>query len=207
MGYAYIWKSLIMYQLPDTFFQFTPTPCSPEAFTDYWCEQYDYAEPGLYKEQIGVRPITPEGLRLLFAWKNGMPLSARKAQALEEKIIAKLPVIQALSEKVDEAVFKEHFGKLRVVWQVFLLHIIDPEHFPIFDQHVYRAYRSIKDIGQVGLEAEPKLTMAGYREYQVFYQELLKQYDGIPKRVDDALWAFGKFLSRYPWMVLHRIID
>lgn len=197
----------MMHQLPNTFFHYAPTPCSPETFVDFWCKQYDYAEPEIYKREITTRPITPEGLRDLFKWKNGMRLSDKKAQALEAKIIAKLPIIQRLAESFDEQLFRDSFGKLMVVWQTFLLHIINPERFPIFDQHVYRAYRCLKDIAEVGREDEPKLTMAAYDDYQQFYHQLVATYDGPTKRVDDALWAFGKFLSRYPWMVLHKIVD
>jgi len=29
---------------------------------------------------------------------------------------------------------------MSAIWQIFLLHIIDPTNYPIFDQHVYRAH-------------------------------------------------------------------
>jgi hypothetical protein len=196
-----------MYQLPDTFLTYYPIPSSAEAFVEYWCQQYDYGDLAHYEEEIAATSITPEQLRRLFAWKNGMPLSQKKAQALEEKIITKLPIIQRLNNSFEESLFHEHFGELRVVWQVFLLHIISPARFPNFDQHVYRAYRCLNDLAEVGREQEPKVTMPAYKEYQAFYLQLLKAYDGPSKRVDDALWAFGKFLSRYPRMVLHRIAE
>ncbi|NTS42736.1 hypothetical protein HRG84_17690 [Flavisolibacter sp. BT320] len=193
-----------MDQQSTPFFTFECIPSNSRKFVEYWSAQYDYPDMDVYEESIVKTPVTAERLITLFTWKNGMPLSGKKEQALRDKIISKLTVIQTLSDNYNEALFDQHFGKLRIVWRVFLLHIINPERFPIFDQHVYRAYRCLMDISEVGREEEPKLTMEAYNEYCKFYREIVKQCDFSSKTVDDALWAFGKFLSRYPWMVLSR---
>jgi hypothetical protein len=196
-----------MDQSQPSFVIYDTKPATPKEFVKYWQAQYDYQHVDVYEGDIVVTPVTEDRLRRLFTWKNGMKLSGKKAQALEDKIISKLPMIHQLCETFDEALFNRHFGKLRIVWRVFLLHIIKPERFPIFDQHVFRAYRCLHDLAEVGREVEPKLTMEAYEQYCLFYHALVRQCDGRSKSVDDALWAFDKFLSRYPWMVLSRMME
>lgn len=191
-----------MDQLPTSFFTFEPKQSSPQTFVDFWSDQFDFRDMVVYQENIGIAPITDDHLRLLFTWKNGMTLSGKKTQALEEKIIGKLSVIQTLAADFDEQLFNEHFGKVGIVWRVFLLHIIDPMRFPIFDQHVYRAYCYLQNLSVVDRKDESKLTTAAYNDYYRFYHDLVTQCGCSSKTVDDALWAFGKFLSRYPRMVL-----
>jgi hypothetical protein len=90
-----------------------------------------------------------------------------------------------------------------IVLPTYLLHILNPRVFPIFDQHVNRArkflmsqdfdiYRRTTDIDD-------------YRKYVAFWKELteslninLMQVDRAEiKKVDNALWAMGKFISRH----------
>ena len=78
--------------------------------------------------------------------------------------------------------------------QNFLLHIIDPDKFPIFYQHVYRAYnflvnRSIKEISDSN-----KAKLICYDQYSKFFNKL-KSESNDPRKIDKALWAFGKFLK------------
>jgi hypothetical protein len=103
-----------MNQQPTTYFTYVLETCSPRKFVEYWCAQYDYPDIDEY-EGILVSPLTKNRLRRLFAWKNGMTLSGKKAQALEEKIVSKLPVIRKLAENFDQVLFDKHFGKISVV--------------------------------------------------------------------------------------------
>jgi hypothetical protein len=182
-----------------------PQPCTPAAFVDFWSQQYDYPVLDLYEGSLVRTPITPERLRRLFTWKNGITLSTKKDQSLEDKILAKLDVIQSLEQEFDPELFDHHFGQLRVVWRVFLLHIIDNERFPIFDQHVYRAHRCLLDPSKITEEKDPPVTLDAYEEYRPFFQDLMDRSGTDGLSVDQALWAYGKFLRRYPRMFVTTI--
>ena len=84
----------------------------------------------------------------------------------------------------------------------FLLHILNPRVFPIFDQHVERARRFL--MGE-GLNASSvSLRIDDYVQYTLFWFELLSDIGinvtgdeyGRVKHVDEALWAMGKYLKQ-----------
>jgi hypothetical protein len=191
-----------MSDFPTSFVVLRTQPSKAAVFVDHWSKHYDYKTMNLYDGSISGR-ITAHRIRRLYTWKNGMKLSTRKARSLERKIVKKITVIQRLRKQFNEATFNEHFGKLTVVWRTFLLHIIDPDGFPIFDQHVYRAYRYLVGLEQVGVHRQPKVTMTAYGQYMTFYEAMVRRSRRSPKLVDDALWSFGKFLSKYPGILLH----
>ncbi len=84
------------------------------------------------------------------------------------------------------------------IWKIFLLHIIKPHEFPIYDQHVYRAYKyieknTIEEISNVNRNKYQNYL----NQYLVFFDELkLKAKECESKEIDEALWAFGKILSK-----------
>jgi hypothetical protein len=86
-----------------------------------------------------------------------------------------------------------------LVIPVFLLHILNPRIFPIFDQHVERARRFL-----MGGGLNTGLTVDDYAQYTQFWSELLSdigvkiataEYARI-KHIDEALWAMGKHLLK-----------
>ena len=83
----------------------------------------------------------------------------------------------------------------------FLLHILAPEVYPIYDQHVERAKRVLT--GQTN-ELHSGLTPDDYISYKEFFDSGLKDMFGTHdvvleqrKLLDDALWAFGKWMKNY----------
>lgn len=83
---------------------------------------------------------------MLFEWKNGMKINGHlRKQASIVKVISKLTQVNKLKADFDLLYFKRHFSDISAIWQIFLLHIIQPTQFPIFDQHVYRAHIFLLD--------------------------------------------------------------
>ncbi len=84
----------------------------------------------------------------------------------------------------------------------FLMHILNPQVFPIFDQHVERARRFLTctKLNRDSVD----VTIDDYIAYRSFWVELLSELGidietpeyGQVKRVDDALWAMGKHLKQ-----------
>lgn len=175
---------------------------SPDEFVEYWKDQYSYPNQHLYTDNIHLREYTTRNLYDLFCWKNGMNLSSKK-QIGFNKIAQQLDVINRLKLDFNEDLFESHFGKMTTVWKIFLRHVIDPERNPIFDQHVYRAYRYLHRQDKEEIVEEKVKEEVYHREYRDFYLDLERncsRYNG--KEIDDALWAFGKFISRYPKMII-----
>jgi hypothetical protein len=94
------------------------------------------------------------------------------------------------------------WSKNSLVIPVFLLHILNPWVFPIFDQHVERTRRFLTgqdlNVSSIGMQIDD------YVQYTAFWFELLSdlgldvtiaEYECI-KHIDEALWAMGKHLKQ-----------
>jgi hypothetical protein len=175
-----------------------------QQFINYWYNIYDYKADQQYKysKNIRKREFNSQEIQELFEWKNGMPLSGIKRKTVTF-VKKNLRTVNALKRHYNDVLFHQKFGKISLVWRIFLQHIIKPKEFPLYDQHIHRAYIYLTT-GKVqkgkGTVSE-KLSFYKYhytRFYYTFCKEVkLKNKD----KLDDALWAFGKFLSRYPKII------
>lgn len=112
-----------------------------------------------------------------------------------QEIVNKLRVINGLKSEFCLDAFQNEFHFINgVIWKIYLLHIIAPSKYPIFDQHVCRAFYFIsknqkKEIPERNKDKE----MIYFDEYIDFFNRLSKEISR--KKLDEALWAFGKFLK------------
>jgi hypothetical protein len=172
-----------------------------DEFVGFWKEQYDFPNPEWYTDNIGVPRFTHDNLHYLFRWKNGMDLSAKKRTSFD-KIAKDLNTINLLRNEFDHSTFESVFGFLSPIWKIFLRHIIDPGKNPIFDQHVYRSYRFIQHRDSLEIPGNKKKEEVYHKKYVPFYQAIEKKCPRYStKEIDEALWAFGRFLSIYPKMI------
>jgi len=88
---------------------------------------------------------------------------------------------------VEELVSKNGFG---YIWSLFVLHCIHPEEYPLYDQHVYRAYRDINNLKLTNLAPN---CWDDYEKYRAFFIEMVKSSGEPFWVVDRALWTYGKF--------------
>ncbi|MFC4321307.1 hypothetical protein [Litchfieldia salsa] len=85
-----------------------------------------------------------------------------------------------------------------VVIPSFILHIISPIFYPLYDQHVERGKRAL--CGQE-IDVKPnQLNIESYKEYQTFFYEFYNNYSKETSLVtikiaDAALWSFGKWIK------------
>ncbi|MFS0862054.1 hypothetical protein [Fredinandcohnia sp. 179-A 10B2 NHS] len=90
------------------------------------------------------------------------------------------------------------YGSDSIVIPSFILHVISPIIYPLYDQHVERAKRILL---ADNLSTNRKLDITSYQEYQMFLQLLINDVYAEPltieeiKKVDDALWSFGKWIK------------
>lgn len=172
-------------------------------FVQAWKEQYNYTSKNpaydlyiLNRQQPFI--FEAKHIRELYQWKNDMgDKFTEKKERTVEYIIANLPAVQQLSTTWDDEVFRVTFKKIGAVWQIFLMHIIQPDCFSIFDQHVYRASTHLKT-GK-GLELNEINTtqrkIALYASYQNFYNSIRLDSGCHFRDLDKALWAFGKYIK------------
>lgn len=179
------------------------TADSWSTFIDFWDKTYDYLADNLDYERYVVKrdssfTFNPVNLRKLFEWKNktGENLTAKK-EATVDGLINKIDDLNILLVSWDEVLFKQQFGKISAVWQTFLMHIIQPNQFPIFDQHVYRAYTYLQTGKADELTSTNKQKLRHYEVYRSFFDAVRHESGCNPRHLDKAFWAFGKFLKQY----------
>jgi hypothetical protein len=163
-------------------------------FVKYWHGIYRDKNEQLYFKNIGKK-LTPVRMRELYFWKNGGPLSALKRKSVEVHYISRLPKI-ADAGKLEAKDWLKQFGHGRAIWDIFFLHVWN-QKFPIFDQHVYRAMKFIQKRELCELPTkESEKTKIYLEEYLPFFQAMETELrSSTNRKLDKALWRFGKFLK------------
>lgn len=173
----------------------TPTKCTHAEFVNYWSPGYQYVLEDLYEQNIG-KDKTEERVLSLYRWKNGKNLSQSKLLSIEENYF---PYIEAARLNTKEEGI-QRFNALNggSIWDIFSLHIDNPEVFPIFDQHTFRAFHYLT---QGEIQELPKGREQIRDIYFNKFIPFLAQFEGIDNRkVDKALFTFGRFLKKHRFL-------
>ncbi|MEM0574813.1 hypothetical protein [Aequorivita flava] len=167
-------------------------------FINFWSKLYSFSNEAIYKASISKKPLTKNDIQNLYEWKNGMRLSVQKQKSLDTKINSKLTVINKLknSDVLDIEVFKKEFKNLSAVWKIFLLHIIKPTKYPIYDQHIHRTFLFIhkedwSNISNTSINNKAKEQFYFERYLPFIKSQNIKDI----KKLDEAFFAFGQFLN------------
>lgn len=183
---------------------------SASDFVQYWNQLYDYGNEEVYNTVITKEELLPDDILKIYQWKNNIGknndrMSSDKLDFVK-RIGNKIAVVNRLRRSFSVQEFQNEFKDLSAIWGILLLHIINPS-YPIFDKHVYRAYRYIRRLEPKDISSSnPRKYKIYFEEYVPFFRSFYGDTSGFSrKEVDSALWAFGKFLSRYP--IHHRIPD
>lgn len=181
-------------------------PASLNEFVSFWSSIYGAPSVELlYNDCIHKKQFSEDDVVQLYVWKNGTVLSGPKKESLEKNILFKISVINELKKNYNEETFQANFKDVSTIWKIFLKHIISPEQFPIFDQHVFRSCwylttGEIKEIEDVLTDAIPNSLKEWAKEdiYTTKYLPFIRQFSegDVPlKKIDEALMAFGRFLK------------
>lgn len=168
-----------------------------KAFIDYWSELYSYGKETKYADNINPINFSENNILELFVWKNGSILSNLKRESLNNKILKKIEIVNTYKShnNINIEEFKAEFKSVSAVWKIFLLHIIKPMKFPIYDQHVHRAYNYINGLPIEGI----KNTIQDKEKLDFYFNNYLPLVDFIKpsdlKKMDEAFFAFGKMLN------------
>jgi hypothetical protein len=158
-------------------------------FLDHWSTKYrdpKFRDRDKYDPYVGRLPLTEEGRRHLFEWKNGTTLSRPKTRSVEQNYPLSFPKNQLAKRYLDP---QANGGS---IWNIFYMHCIDPQTWPIFDQHTYRAMHFMK----AGVIREISADKANvYESYEREYIPYVKALASHRRKIDKALYAFGQFLK------------
>lgn len=167
-------------------------------FITLWSKLYTDTNEELYIDSISKKTYSITDLQNLFVWKNGMKLSELKQKSVDTKIKDKIDKINYFksSNTVDLIEFREEFKNLSAVWKVFLLHIIKPNKYPIYDQHIHRAYLFIANQNWRNLSND---TISNKNKEKFYFETYLPFLESNEiqnlKQLDEAFFAFGQFLK------------
>lgn len=165
-------------------------------FINFWSGFYNYPSEALYAN-VEKAQFSETDIRELYEWKNGMPLSGLKQISLNDKVLSKVEIINQLKRSTvfDLQAFLMEFGDLSFVWKIFLLHIIKPQKYPIYDQNIHRSFNFIHNREHRGINH----AISEKNKQQFYLEDYLPFIDnlkGIPvRKIDRAFFTFGQFLS------------
>lgn len=168
-----------------------------QKFIDFWSRLYSYPLEALYNKTIVKSQFEPVDIQNLFRWKNGMDLSSKKQNSVDTKIQTKIEILNFLKNQDDFTLtyFLDEFSNLTAVWKIFLLHIIKPRQYPIYDQHINRAYCFIHGLDYKNISASKMTCKSKEDFYFGTYLGFVHGQGNINlKKMDEAFFAFGQFL-------------
>ncbi len=166
-------------------------------FIEYWSKLYFYPDIHFYKN-IHKTILAPHDLQELFQWKNGMNLSFKKQTSLDRKVQPLLYQINKYKNEkdIDLQCFQNTFKEVSTVWKIFILHIIKPTQFPIYDQNVHRAYLYITNKEYRNFKYN---SLSNKKKEQFYFEEYLPFIEGLKfedvEKLDKAFFVFGQFIN------------
>jgi len=192
-----------------------------EEFVGFWANYYS-SKTKIYKseevisytKELNLRnELTQENVARLLRWKDHRRLTGKthKSRVMLNRVLDKLEDINRFRwsennetkfRNIVRGIFPNGF-----IWPVFLFHIARPYEFPIADRNVFTSFSILTN-------NEIPEDWKGYKNYKDFFFKVAKSAGFITKpptgnesniytivsalkKVDDALFVFGKFLNIY----------
>ena len=185
---------------------------SPQSTEDFklWSDQYSYRNHEKYDDFISTALDNKNSFFQLFLWKNGTNDKMSKSkEALVERLWKDREILLQLREEENWVLFASTFkpDESATIFNLFLLHIMNPAHYPIYDQHVYRAYHFITTGTIKEIPNNPKRKYESFiKHYLPWFREIRSQHKVLKvKVIDQALFTFGralKTIQSYPKSIL-----
>lgn len=172
----------------------------PIEFINQWSESYDYPNDWKYTDNITLNTHNAESIRALLEWKNGTgnKISAKKSKLVYE-LIEKVENINDLKNDFDLLKFEKAFSPYlsASIWKIFVLHIIKPDNYPIFDQNVYRSYYYFQKGKIVDLpnNKHREVYQIYKSEYRPWFLDVKNTFKLQTRAIDKALFSFGRLLK------------
>lgn len=171
---------------------------NPEEFVDKWSSHYEYKNEYLYGNHIEEGLENYESFLELFRWKNKILNISDKKMKVINYYWSKVEILKCLKHEFNWELFENEFepDKSSCIWKIFLLHITNPNDFPIFDVHVFRFHHFIKYGFMKEIPNNQKLKYDYYKnEYIGWFRELRNIHLLNPKKMDESFFKFGQILK------------
>ena len=166
-------------------FSFTIKADNTTSFINHWSERYEYSSEPKYTRNIG-KPLTETSRRELFEWKNGSAISSAKLRSIE----INYPLTFTGDIHTRYLSSKNGGG---AIWNIFYAHCLAPEKYPMFDQHVFRAMRYLKNSKIEEIPSNDNSKISIYLEEYIDFHTALGKWE--ERKADKALFTFGRFLK------------
>jgi len=154
-------------------------------FIAHWSSKYSYISEDKYNNNIG-KPLTEKSRLELFEWKNGSVIAKKKLKSISENYPLSFFGNQ-------EARYLNHKNPGGAIWNIFYLHCLEPDKWPIYDQHTHRAMKFMTSGSIIEIGKTNKQKYTSYKNDYIPFFQSLKQTDH--RKLDKALFAFGQFLN------------
>lgn len=173
---------------------------NPKIFIEYWSSFYAYELEPYYTKNIKKPFKDFDSFHQLYVWKNGMNLSEKKLPSVK-RLYKKSINYKKYNKKFSELVFEKEFelskSKNSSIWMMFLMHLFRPSDYPLFDQHVYRAFYFLNDSIIKEIPPANKKKYSFFKDIYIPWFRSLKSQTGLSgKTLDEGLFTLGKYLSQ-----------
>jgi len=170
----------------------------PTDFVKTWSDCYSYKNEDRYLNHIQNVLNDRNSFIELFKWKNGTgdKIYFKKM----ERVLSfweKVDILKQLKSEFSWELFENEFSPLNesTIWKFFLLHLVNPNEFPIFDQHVNRFYQFLKSGKIKEFPSNKKLIYPLYREYLTWVTQMKFENNLSLKKMDESFFEYGKMLK------------
>jgi hypothetical protein len=179
-----------------------------KARIDYYKNQFDEQRYPLeiYYDVVNSPQLNENQLKDILCWKIRPLLKYQQLALRHKKLIDRaIGKIEYLNLFKLEQISNNDFDNIiyyisphGVIVRLFILHICKPIEFPLFDQHVYRAFNCFQTNQIYHGIITNTIVKNDYLNYKIFFLELCKEFSltHSPKEIDSALMMYGKKLKK-----------
>ena len=172
---------------------------NPKEFVEKWSSLYTYGNEEKYHRNIDSVLESKHSFLELFKWKNGTGNTISKSKSLTvEGFWTRKDLLIELRNNFSWDLFESEFKPIKThnIWKLFLLHLVKPDYFPIYDQHVYRFYHFHKTGKIEEIPTNHKERYLGYKDdYLYWFNSIKKSYDLNAKKMDESFFSYGQCLK------------
>lgn len=172
---------------------------NPKEFVEKWSSLYTYGNEEKYHQNIDSVLESKHSFLELFKWKNGTGNTISKSKSVTvEGFWSRKDLLIELRNNFSWDLFESEFKPIKThnIWKLFLLHLVKPDYFPIYDQHVYRFYHFHKTGKIEEIPTNHKERYLGYKDdYLYWFNSIKKSYDLNAKKMDESFFSYGQCLK------------
>lgn len=150
----------------------------------------------------GYKSLDFEGRTYYYTrrWKNGTPAQKKAWEKLNslnfQRKLRQVSDQKACGNKPPIFYDIKAIDGLGFVYTLFVLHCENPKLYPLFDQHVWRAYLYFINADYKSAKVASQ-SWNSFMIYSAWFKNQLRTLGNIhPTQLDRALWKFGKEIKK-----------